>query len=69
MFISCHCCSYPRDASIDCAEMVNILFSSPAEVQAGVRGSHMQSSCELTLPSYSKVWVCHRSWPSTVAAG
>ena len=69
MFINCHYCSYPSGASIDCAEMVNILFSSPLEVQVGVRDSHKQSSCDLTLPSYSEGCVCHRHWPSPVSVG
>jgi len=37
MFINCHYCFYPSGASIDCAEMVSVLFSSPVEVQVGVR--------------------------------
>lgn len=69
MFINCHCCSYPSGVSIDHAEMVKILFLSPFEFQVGVRESHKQSTCDLTLSPYSEGCVCHRHWPSTAAVG
>lgn len=60
MFTNCHYCSYPSGAQIGCAEVMNIPFSSPVEVQMGVSDSHKQSSCDLTLPSYKEGCVCHK---------